>query len=584
MTYRTASQAVDQRVDDLLQRMTLAEKAGMLFQTMIVVGSGDLAERNSTFGVESAEHLIKNQLLTHFNVIRAAHDTRALADWHNQLQGMAASTRLGIPITLSTDPRNHFTENVGTAASAGTFSQWPETLGLAAIGSAELVERFADTARQEYLAVGLRLALHPQIDLATEPRWSRISGGFGEDADLTSTLVQAYIRGFQGEQLGAESVSTMTKHFPGGGPQKDGEDPHFAYGREQVYPGDNFEYHMKPFHAAIAAGAAQIMPYYGMPIGTQYDEVAFAFNKGIITDLLRGELGFDGIVCTDWGLVTDSTIMGQPMPARAWGVEHLDELSRVEMILNAGCDQFGGEARPELVVQLVEQGRITEERIDVSVRRLLREKFILGLFDNPYVDPDQAAATVGKAEFIAAGADAQRRAYTLLTNHDQILPLRKGRRIYLEGVSEDVAAQYGVVVAGPAEADVALLRLEAPYEPRPGGFEAMFHAGSLEFPEAERDHHAAISSAVPTIVDVYLDRPAVLTDLAGGAAALLGSYGSSDEAFLDVVFGAAQPEGSLPFDLPRSMAAVEASRSDVPFDTADPLFRFGHGMRYGDAY
>jgi beta-glucosidase len=214
----------------------------------------------------------------------------------------------------------------------------------------------------------------------------------------------------------------------------------------------------------------------------------------------------------------------------------------------------------------------------------LREKFILGLFDNPYVDPDQAAATVGKAEFVAAGADAQRRAYTLLTNHDQILPLRKGRRIYLEGVSEDVAAQYGVVVAGPAEADVALLRLKAPYEPRPGGFEAMFHAGSLEFPEAERDHHAAISSAVPTIVDVYLDRPAVLTDLASGAAALLGSYGSSDEAFLDVVFGAAKPEGSLPFDLPRSMAAVEASRSDVPFDTADPLFRFGHGMRYGDAY
>jgi beta-glucosidase len=584
VTERTASQTVDRRVDDLLHRMTLAEKAGMLFQTMIVVGSGDLAERSATFGVESAEHMINSQLLTHFNVVRAAEDAWALADWHNRLQELAASTRLGIPITLSTDPRNHFTENVGTAATAGSFSQWPETLGLAAIGSSELVERFADTARQEYLAVGLRLALHPQIDLATEPRWSRISGGFGEDADLTSTLVQAYIRGFQGERLGPESVSTMTKHFPGGGPQKDGEDPHFAYGREQVYPGNNFEYHLKPFRAAIAAGAAQIMPYYGMPVGTQYDEVAFAFNKGIITDLLRGELGFDGIVCTDWTLVTDTTILGQPMAARAWGVEHMDELSRVEMILNAGCDQFGGEARPELVVRLVEQGRIAVERIDVSVRRLLREKFVLGLFDNPYVDPDQATATVGKTEFLVAGADAQRRAYTLLTNHDQILPLRKGRRIYLEGVSEDVASPYGEVVADPADADVALLRLKAPYEPRPGGFEAMFHAGSLEFPAAERDHHTAICAAVPTITDVYLDRPAVLTDLAGGAAAVLGSYGSSDEAFLDVVFGAAQPEGSLPFDLPRSMAAVEASHSDVPFDTADPLFTFGYGLRYGDGY
>jgi len=579
--YRNPELSVAERVEDLLGRMTVAEKAGLLFQTMIVVGSGDLSEASSAFRVNSAEHMIKNQLLTHFNVVRTADNARELAEWQNRLQQLAAGTRLSIPVTLSTDPRNHFTENVGTAATAGAFSQWPETLGLAAIGSAELVERFADIARQEYLAVGLRLALHPQIDLATEPRWSRISGGFGEDADLTSKLVQAYIRGFQGEKLGPQSVSTMTKHFPGGGPQLDGEDPHFAYGREQVYPGGNFDYHLEPFRAAIAAETAQMMPYYGMPIGTDYEEVAFGFNKAIVNDLLRGELGFDGIVCTDWGLITDTTILGQPMPARAWGVEHLDEASRVEMILDAGCDQLGGEARPELVLQLVEQNRISEERLDVSVRRLLREKFILGLFDDPYVDPDHAAATVGRAEFVTAAAAAQRRAYTLLTNHDQILPLRKGCRIYLEGVSEDAAAGYGDVVGDPAGADVALLRLKAPYEPRPGGFEAMFHAGSLEFAAEERDHHAAICSAVPTIVDVYLDRPAVLTELAIAAAALLGSYGSSDEAFLDVVFGAAQPEGSLPFDLPRSMAAVAASRSDVPFDTADPIFRFGHGLRYG---
>ena len=574
---------IDARVEELLSRMTLAEKAGMLFQTMIVVGSGDLSEPNSAFRVNSAEYMIKEQQLSHFNVVRAADDARTLAEWQNRLQKLAASTRLGIPVTLSTDPRHHFTENVGTAAAAGAFSQWPETLGLAAIGSAELVQRFGDIARQEYVAVGLRLALHPQVDLATEPRWSRINGGLGEDADLTSKLVQAYIRGFQGEQLGPESVSTMTKHFPGGGPQLDGEDPHFSYGREQVYPGGNFDYHLNPFRAAIDAGGSQIMPYYGMPIGTQYEEVAFGFNKGIITDLLRGELGFDGIVCTDWGLVTDTTILGQPMPARAWGVEHLDELSRVEMILNAGCDQLGGEARPELVVQLVEQGRISQDRIDVSVRRLLREKFILGLVDDPYVEPEQAAATVGKAEFVAAGAEAQRRAYTLLTNNDQVLPLAKGRRLYVEGIAEEVASLYGEVVGNPADADVALLRLKAPYEPRPGGFEAMFHAGSLEFPVTERDHHAEICSIVPTIVDVYLDRPAVLPDLVRDAAALFASYGSSDEAFLDVVFGDAQPEGSLPFDLPRSMTAVVASRSDVSFDTADPVLRFGHGLRYGQS-
>jgi beta-glucosidase len=192
-----------------------AEKAGCLFQTRILVG--DLSESSSAFGVDSAEHMVNDELLTHFNVIRAADDAGGMAEWHNRLQELAAGTRLGIPITLSTDPRNHFTENVGTAATAGAFSQWPETLGFAAIGSADLVRRFADIARQEYLAVGLRLALHPQIDLATEPRWSRISGGFGEDADLTGTLVQATSADSRASSSGPQSVSTMTKHFPAAG-------------------------------------------------------------------------------------------------------------------------------------------------------------------------------------------------------------------------------------------------------------------------------------------------------------------------------------------------------------------------------
>ncbi len=577
--YRDASLPVDERVDDLLGRMTVAEKAGMLFQTMIAPGPID--EANPHMGLASGEHMVGEQLMTHFNVLGTAPDTTALAEWTNALQERASRTRLGIPVTLSTDPRNHFTDNVGTAARAGAFSQWPETLGLAAIGSVELVEAFADTARQEYLAVGLRLALHPQVDLATEPRWSRIGGTFGEDAELSAELVAGYIRGFQGAELGPDSVSTMTKHFPGGGPQLDGEDPHFAYGREQVYPGGNFDYHLIPFRAAIAAGAGQMMPYYGMPVGTEHEEVAFAFNRGIITGLLREELGFDGIVCTDWGLVTDTSIMGQDMPARAWGLEHLDELTRVERILQAGCDQFGGEARPELVVELVEQGRITVDRIDASVRRLLREKFVLGLFEQPFVDASAAGAIVGRADFIAAGEAAQRRAFTVLTNEDGTLPVRSPRpRLYVEGIDAAVAAGYGEVVTDPASADLALVRMQTPYEPRPGGFEAMFHAGSLDIPADEVTRLRELAATVPTVLDMHLDRPAILTGVADAVAALVASFGGSDAAFLDVVFGRALPEGSLPFDLPRSMAAVEASRSDVPYDTEDPLFRFGHGLRY----
>ncbi|MGG7452919.1 glycoside hydrolase family 3 protein [Plantibacter auratus] len=579
LPYRDASLPVEDRVEDLLGRMTVAEKAGMLFQTMIAPGPID--EANPHMGLASGEHMIGEQLMSHFNVLGTAPDTTALAEWTNALQERASRTRLGIPVTLSTDPRNHFTDNVGTAARAGAFSQWPETLGLAAIGSADLVEAFADTARQEYLAVGIRLALHPQVDLATEPRWSRIGGTFGEDAELSAELVAGYIRGFQGAELGPQSVSTMTKHFPGGGPQLDGEDPHFAYGREQVYPGDNFDYHLIPFRAAIAAGAAQMMPYYGMPVGTEHEEVAFAFNHGIITGLLREELGFAGVVCTDWGLVTDTSIMGQDMPARAWGLEHLDELSRVERILQAGCDQFGGEARPELVVELVEQGRIIEDRIDASVRRLLREKFVLGLFEQPYVDAGAASGIVGRADFVAAGEAAQRRAFTVLTNVAETLPVRSPRpRLYLEGVDPELAGAYGEVVADPASADVALVRMQTPYEPRPGGFEAMFHAGSLDIPADEVERLRALALTVPTVLDMHLDRPAILTGVADAVAALVASFGGSDAAFLDVVFGRALPEGRLPFDLPRSMAAVEASRSDVPYDTEDPLFRFGHGLTY----
>ncbi len=573
--YRDPSLDVEQRVDDLVGRMTVEEKAGLMFQHMIVVGEdGQLAGPLPGTDLPDTVHAVDELHMSHFNLLGQAPDPRTLAQWHNRLQERAAATRLGIPVTLSTDPRHHFTENLGTAASAGSFSQWPETLGLAALRDPALVERFADIARQEYLAVGLRAALHPQIDLSTEYRWARISGTFGEDADLTGDLVAAYIRGFQGPEIGPDSVSTMTKHFPGGGPQLDGEDPHFPYGREQVYPAGRFAYHLEPFRKALAAGASQIMPYYGMPVDTELEEVAFAFNRQVITGLLREELGFDGIVCTDWGLISDVMLMGEPAVARAWGAEHLDEHARVQKIIEAGCDQFGGEARPELVVDLVRSGRVSEERIDVSVRRLLREKFRLGLFEDPYVDVDAAADVVGRADFVAEGRAAQRAALTLLTNTDDVLPTRE-RRLYVEGLTTDRPT-----VATPAEADVAVVRLRAPYDERPGRFESMFHAGSLEFPEETVAHVRALAEQVPTVVALYLDRPAVTTPIVEAAHAVVVDFGADDEAVLDVVTGAASPMGALPFDLPRSTAAVVASPSDAPFSTEDPVFRFGHGLRY----
>ena len=347
------------------------------------------------------------------------------------------------------------------------------------------------------------------------------------------------------------------------------------------------DYHLEPFLAALDAGTSQIMPYYGMPVGTEHEEVGFSFNRSVITGLLREQLGFDGIVCTDWGLITDVPDAGPLGTARAWGVEHLDPDERMLKLLDAGIDQMGGEHCSDRLVALVKAGRVSEARIDQSARRLLHEKFRLGLFDDPYVDEAAAALVVGRADFRAAGRRAQQRSLTLLTNGASAtgaptLPLDRGLRLYVEGTTTDLGA-FATVVADPADADAALLRLKTPWEPSgQGGMVDLFHGGSLEFPPEEIERIGQICETVPTIVDIYLERPAVLTPLVPVAAAIIGNYGIEEDALLEVLFGEAAPEGGLPFDLPRSMAAVVASHSDAPFDTENPLFRFGHGLRYVD--
>ena len=587
LPYRDPSLCIEARVDDLLSRMTIEEKAGQLFHFIIFSGpNGTLAPANPE--MNSTDFVVGTQLLSHFNFASQIEDPVEAAEWNNRIQSRALETRLGIPITISTDPRHAFTQDVRTGFSAGGFSQWPETLGLAAIRDAYLVQRFAEIAREEYLAVGIRAALHPQVDLATEPRWPRNRNGFGEDANLTAEMLTAYITGFQGEEFGRTSVSTVTKHFPGAGPAQNGKDAHFAIGQNTTYPTKNLDYHLIPFQAAIKAGARQMMPYYSRPVGLdEYPSVGFSYNKPIVTGLLRETLGFEGVVLTDWGLVTDTTVAGKPWDAKAWGVGQLSEVERVAKILDAGCDQLGGEARPELVVELVKTGVVSEARLDVSVRKLLREKFILGLFDNPFVIPEEAARTVGNSYFRRIGLEAQKHSYTLLKNKDDVLPLRSvpmSTKFYVEGFNATFIEARGYsAVNTPEEADYALLRLNAPIAPSdPIENGTDLQSGSLEYTKEEKERQAKIYSAVATIVDINFNRPAAVPEVAEGAAALFATYGSSTEAFLDVVFGkdGAEPKGQLPFDLPRSDKAVAASLEDQPFDTEDPLFKFGHGLRY----
>ncbi|HEU5089167.1 MAG TPA: glycoside hydrolase family 3 N-terminal domain-containing protein, partial [Roseiflexaceae bacterium] len=583
--YEDPRRPIEERVENLLSQMTLEEKAGLMFHTIAGVNPDGTLEppREGPFRQPIADSVSK-QFLNHFNV-HALPSPRVAAEWHNRLQELAESTRLGIPVTISSDPRHAFTHNPLTSFSSATFSQWPEPLGFGAIGDPDLVEKFGDIARQEYLAQGIRVALHPMADLATEPRWARNNGTFGEDAHLSAALTAAYIRGFQGRELGPHSVACMTKHFPGGGPQKDGEDPHFSYGKEQVYPGDNFDYHLLPFEAAFEAGTAQIMPYYGVPIGIGLEEVAFGFNKEVVTGMLRERYGFDGVVCTDWGLLTDTHLGNVIWEARAWGVEHLSRPERARKAVDAGVDQFGGESCPEVIVELVRSGQLSEARIDESARRLLREKFRLGLFDNPYLDVDAAERMVGRDDFRAAGADAQRRAIVLLKNGTEaqpVLPLSGKPNVYLDGVAASAANDYANVVDDLVDADLAILRIAAPYQPREGNFlERMFHAGDLDFKGEQLQHILSLLERIPTIVVVSLDRPAVIPEIAERSAALLADFGASDEAVLDVIFGRFAPVGKLPFELPSSMEAVRAQYPDLPHDSAEPLFAFGHGLAYG---
>lgn len=509
-------------------------------------------------------------------------DPKATAEILAGLQEIARSTGSKLPAVFSTDPRHSFMQNDGASHRASGVSQWPENLGLGAIGDVELVRRYADIVRQDYLAMGIRMALHPQVDLATEPRWARQAQSFHADPKTTSHMLEAFLDGLQGPELGPQSVAATVKHFPGGGPQLDGEDPHFPYGREQVYPGGRFQDHLEPFRTAIAAGTAAIMPYYGMPVGLELDgepvePVGFAFNRQIITGLLRERLGYDGVVLSDFGLVTDIEIAGKPFPARAWGVEHLSESARVARIFEAGVDQLGGERDSALIRSTMSAGLLDAERVAVSATRIVQLMVGLGLLDDAPSDAVAHAALPrsGDAELAAS---AQSRALTVLYNGSEaapVLPLAGRQKVHLVNTSAEVLPD-GWAAVDADLADVAIVRVRAPWEHRDHYFlEAGMQQGSLEFPDALIERIVGLARRVPVILVVEMNRPAILTPFVDEVAAIVADFGASDAAVLQVLCGATTAEGQLPFELPRSMAAVARSAPDALNDTLAPLFPAG---------
>ena len=573
--------ATTDRVEDLLSQMTLEEKVGQMFHPPVLIEPDPLFRvfLEAMNAGTSIEELISRKSLTHFNFYGGA-SPENIAKRLNELQQIAERTRLGIPLSISSDPVHEVPRGGGIASfTLGGVSKWPSQLGFAAGRDASMLEAFGKIAAAEYRAMGFTTALHPMSDMATEPRWARNFGTFGSNAELSAEMTVAYMKGFQGEGLSDQSVMTMVKHFPGGGPQLDGLDPHLKSGESQVYPGDHFDYHLAPFIAAIENDMRVVMPYYGIPTGQTDEDVAMAYNRYILTDLLRDQLGFEGVICTDWGVVT----------GRIWGVEPLTVEERYLKSIEAGVDQYGGESDPEYVVDLVNQGVISEGRIDESVRRILRNKFDLGLFETPFVDEAEVNALVNLPEYVSLGMTAQRNAVVLLNNENHALPIAAKTRIFVDGLDPSVAAKYGTVVDTPDDADVVLLFLNTVFNGnQPAGTDSTFdQMMASRFPDtnlafsqeilAKASSYSDVSQLV-TLVD--LNRPAVLTELKDMSGALLGTFGVSDEAMLDIVFGRHSPVGKLPFELPSSMAEVEAQLEDVPDDTANPLFPYGWGLSY----
>jgi beta-glucosidase len=271
--------------------------------------------------------------------------------------------------------------------------------------------------------------------------------------------MKALVLGLQGGPVSPRTAVALTiKHFPGGGPQELGLDPHYSFGKRQVYPAGRFDDHLKPFRAAIEAGVSSVMPYYGVPVGVTYQGVSypatgFAFSKEIVTDLLRGKLGFTGYVNSDTGVVG----------TRAWGLEDRSVEERAAAAINGGTDVLSGFNSNATITELVQRNLVGAARIDEAARRLLAEQFGLGLFENPYVDETRAASVVGSEANRARGFEVQKQSIVLLQNQGRpgggaLLPLRAGARVYTIGMGKADVERYGFTAV---DGNVA------PGEPRP---------------------------------------------------------------------------------------------------------------------
>jgi beta-glucosidase len=584
------------RANDLVARMTLPEKAGTMMHGSIPGIGNVVGFSNQGYDVPLLRPDISERHVTSF-ITRLATGPRRMAEENNKIQEIAEQSRLGVPLTISTDPRHHFQFILGASNMASGYSQWPETLGFGALRDMTMMKRFATVARMEYRATGIHQALSPQADLFTEPRWARGTGTFGSDSIIVRDLVQAYVEGFQGGANGLQpdGVLTIVKHWVAYGATPKGWDGHNYYGRFAKASNRSFAAHVQAFDGAFKVKVAGVMPTYSIVQGVSVagkplEQVGAGFSAQLLQDKLRRDKHFTGIILSDWAITNpcNSECKAPTKPhgfdaiAMPWGVEELSELERFAKGINAGIDQFGGVTNSGIIVEAVSKGLIKQQLVDDSAIRVLVPKFQMGLFENPYVDPEAAARVVGTIA-VAGEAHAAQAASQVLLKNKGIFPLKAGTRVWLKDIDADAARARGlIVVARPEDADIALVRLSTPSErSHPNHFfGSRQNEGRLDFRPGEAGHDLVkeLSSKTKVAVALFADRPAVLGPVDAMASAILVNFGVSDAALLDVVIGKLAAKGRLPFEFPSTMDAVDAQDPAVADDTRKPLYRAGAGL------
>ncbi|CAH0994343.1 hypothetical protein EMA8858_00452 [Emticicia aquatica] len=459
----------DLRAKDLATKLSVEEIAGLMLysahQSIPARAGGYFAgtyngkpfkpgETDPSDLTDQQKKFLKEDNLRHV-LITTVQTPEIAAQWNNKLQAFCESVGFGIPANNSTDPR-HATKSKAEydAAAGGEISMWPSSLGMAATFDPSLIQKFGQVAAAEYRALGITTALSPQVDIATEPRWARFNGTFGESPLLSAAMGQAYCDGFQtslgkkeiANGWGFGSVNAMVKHWPGGGSGEGGRDAHFGSGKFAVYPGKNFNAHMIPFIQGAfklkgkTQMASAVMPYYTISWNQDIkngENVGNSYNKYIINDLLRTKYKYDGVVCTDWGITSEHKVLDQFLDGRPWGTENLSEIDRHYKILMAGVDQFGGNNDAKPIIAAYKKGveqfgeAKMRARMELSAVRLLKNIFRVGVFENPYLNPEETKTIVGKPEFMKIGYETQLKSVVMLKNQSNTLPINTKKTVYI---------------------------------------------------------------------------------------------------------------------------------------------------------